>query len=237
MIFYILAGYVVSHLYKDIFSVTKAPSNSFGGAFGVLQRVFPFYKDRFLRIFPLYLYVITITIIFLLLTSFSNPNFTLLKLINNVTIIPLNYYMYIDNTVLTNPSWWLIPPAWSLGTELQAYIVLPFALMFKRFKIVLAFLSFVVYIVANFSIIHPDYFGYRLIVGVFFIFLLGSAIQSYEKTDKYFITAVWISILIFIPIFAYTNSFSPTYTKETFIGLLVGIPLVLLISKTKRKFH
>lgn len=222
VIFYILAGYVVSHIYTDILTSKQ-------------NRLFAFYRDRFLRIFPLYLYVLTITTVFLTLTSFANPNFTFLKVLNNITIIPLNYYMYIDSTILTKPSWWLIPPAWSLGTELQAYLLLPFALMFKRFKIVLALLSLTIYIVANFSILNPDYFGYRFIVGVFFIFLLGSAIQSYKKTDKYFIASIYLSILILIPIFIYTNSFSPTYTKETLIGLLVGIPLVLLISKTKMK--
>ncbi|MCF6331011.1 MAG: acyltransferase [Sulfurimonas sp.] len=220
VIFYILAGYVVSRIYIDIFAHKK-------------NKLFSFYKDRFLRIFPLYIYVVVITTIFLLSTSFSNPSFTVTNVINNLTIIPLNYFMYIDSTILSKPSWCLVPPAWSLATEIQAYILLPFALMYKRARITLALLSFVIFIVANFSIINPDYFGYRFLVGVFFIFLLGSAIHSYTKFDRYFILFIWISILVFIPIFTYTDSFSPTYTKETFIGILLGVPLVLILSKTK----
>ncbi len=220
VIFYILAGYVVSHIYIDIFAHKK-------------NKLFAFYKDRFLRIYPLYIYVVVITTLFLLLTSFSNPSFTTISVINNLTIIPLNYFMYIDSTILGEPSWWLVPPAWSLATELQAYILLPFALMFKRLKIALAIISFIIYIVANFSIINPDYFGYRFIVGVFFMFLLGSAIYSFTRGDRFFILFIWLSILIAVPIFSYTDSFSPTYTKETFIGILIGVPIILAISKLK----
>lgn len=222
VVFYILAGFVVSHLYTEIFAQRK-------------NKLVLFYRDRFLRIYPMYLYVLILTIIFLLITSFGNPKFTFLNMFNNLTIIPLNYYMYIDSTVLTNPKWWLIPPAWSLGTELQAYLFLPFVFIYKRVKIILALLSLFVYIIANFSIINPDYFGYRLLVGVFFIFLLGSSIQGYKKNDKIFIYSVWILLLLLVPVLSYTGSFSPTYTKETLIGLLFGMPLVLFLSKTKKK--
>lgn len=219
VIFYILAGFVVSHLYNNIYK---------GDILG-------FYKDRFFRIFPLYTSVLLLTLAFLLLTSFANPVYSPLKLLNNLTIIPLNYFMYIDSTILTNPSWWLIPPAWSLGTELQAYLLLPFALMFKRLKYTLIIITLTIYTLANFSIIHPDYFGYRFVVGVFFIFLAGSALQRYEKSDRFYIVVLWIAISLFA-IFAYfANSFSAAYTKETYIGLLLGIPLVSLISKSKIK--
>ncbi len=221
VIFYILAGFVVSHLYKDIFA--KAP-----------YAILALYKDRFQRIFPLYIYVITITTLFLLATSYANPTFTIANSVANLTIIPLNYFMYIDSTILTNPAWCLIPPAWSLGAELQAYLLLPFALIFKRVNLTLALLSFAIYTAANFSLINPDYFGYRLIAGVFFIFLLGAAIQSNKRQDKYYIIAIFTTIAALTLYFIYTNSFSQAYTKETFIGILLGIPLVYTLSHTKK---
>ena len=227
VMFYILAGFVVSHIYTDIIPNGK-------------NKIITFYKDRILRIFPLYLYIIMLTTFFLLLTSFGDAEFTPVNIMTNLTIIPLNYYMVIDNTILTTPDWWLIPPAWSLGTELQAYLLLPFALIFNRLKVFLALLSFFIYIVANFSVINPDYFGYRLVVGVFFIFLLGVSIQKVSaKTDtafdKPFILAVWLIILLSVPFFSYFDAFSPTYTKETFIGLLLGIPLVYAIAHSSIK--
>jgi peptidoglycan/LPS O-acetylase OafA/YrhL len=239
VIFYILAGYVVSHLLRDIYLLPSSlrlhprhceeakPTRQ------SLNALWAFYKDRFFRIFPLYTSVVLLTLLFLLLTSFANPAYAPLKLLYNLTVIPLNYYMYIDSAILTNPSWWLIPPAWSLGTELQAYLLLPFALMYKRVWFATVFLSFGIYMLANFSVIHPDYFGYRFIAGVFFIFLAGSALQRYEKADKLYIAVLWTAVSLFALFAYFTDSFSAAYTKETYAGLLIGIPLVLLLSKTK----
>jgi peptidoglycan/LPS O-acetylase OafA/YrhL len=228
VIFYILAGFVVSHLYLNILPKTK-------------DRIYLFYKDRFLRIFPLYIYVVIITLLFLFVTSYGNPKYNIQNLVSNFTIIPLNYYMYLDSTVLQKPSWCLIPPAWSLGAELQAYILLSIVLVLKKTKYILAILTMVVYVLANFSVFHPDYFGYRFLLGVFFIFLIGSCLQKIKSNktednfDKYFPLFVWIVILILTPIFYITNSFSPTWTKETFIGLLIGIPLIYFLTKIKIK--
>lgn len=229
VIFYILAGYVVSHLFNDIL-VEKN------------HRIVLFYKDRILRIFPLYMYTLILTLCFLALTSFGKPHYSLSAMVANILIIPLNYYMYYDFTILSNPNWCLIPPAWSLGTELQAYLLLPLVLLYRPLKIIAALLSLGVYLVANFSFLHPDYFGYRFIVGVFFIFVIGSTIQQTKThpTEKsffetYFPLFIWLTILLLVPLFYFLNCFSPTYTKETFIGLLVGIPLVSIASKCKCK--
>ena len=214
-IFYLLAGFVVSHLYFDIFANKK-------------NKLLQFYTDRIIRIFPLYIIVATITIIFLLITNYANPHFTLLKLLYNYTIIPLNYYMYIDSTILTNPKWQLIPPAWSLGTELLAYLLLPLALISKRFFYISFFTTLTIYIVANLNIINSDYFGYRFIIGVFFIFLFGSLIQQKKKIQTF---VLYILILI-IAFFLYKyNNLSGVYAKETLIGIIVGIPIVAYISK------
>lgn len=227
VVFYLLAGFVVSHLFHDILPRGR-------------YELFYFYRDRILRIFPLYLYVILLTLFFLLFTSFGEPNFTFKKMLYNLTIIPLNYYMYIDSTILTNPHWCLIPPAWSLGTELQAYILLSLVFLYKRVGILLSLVTFAVYIIANLSILQPDYFGYRFIIGVFFIFYTGSCIHKIVKNsairyERLFPLFILFAILIASVIFSYYHIFSPTYTKETFIGLVIGIPIVYLLSKTKIK--
>jgi peptidoglycan/LPS O-acetylase OafA/YrhL len=219
VLFYILAGYVTTFIYQEI--IPPSP-----------LRILYFYKDRLRRILPLYLVTLIVTLIFILLTSYGSPSLSFIKVLNNLTIIPLNYYMYIDSTILTNPSWNLIPPAWSLATELQAYLLLPFALISYHFRLIALLGSLFVYIVANFSYIHPDYFGYRFIIGVFFIFLIGSFIKSKEYT---LVTLLYIVITISISISIYGGFFSATYTKETFIGLLIGIPTIIAISKSKKR--
>ena len=218
-IFYILAGYVVSYLYSSIIPNRK-------------YKILLFYRDRINRIFPLYLYILILTIIFLLLTNYGNPNFTPLKLIYNITIIPLNFYMYIDSTILTEPSWCIIPPAWSLGTELQAYLLLPFAIISLRFRYISIFLSFIIYSLANLTLLQPDYFGYRFIIGVFFIFLIG----TYIKEDKYKpLILIWFLSLILILTITYLNLEKIAYARETTLGILIGIPLIYILSKIKIK--
>jgi peptidoglycan/LPS O-acetylase OafA/YrhL len=230
VLFYLLAGSVVSHLLTDILPGGKG-------------QLAAFYFDRSLRIFPLYLYILSLTALFLVLTSFGNPQFSFIRTINNLLIVPLNYFMFVDSTILTEPDWCLVPPAWSLGAELQAYILLPFVLRNRIIKVLLVLVSFAVYMLANISIIHPDYFGYRLIAGVFFIFVVGSSVQLNNSTtpnagdplDKWLPLTVWLIIFGSGIIFFYTNTFSPAYTKETFLGLLIGIPLIHLTTRTRKK--
>lgn len=227
VIFYILAGYVVSYLFSHIIPQGR-------------HKVWYFYLDRIRRIFPLYLYVLGLTLLFLVLTHYGTPNFSPLKLLGNLLIIPLNYYMLLDNTILTEPAWWLIPPAWSLGTELQAYILLPFALLYRYVRYAFILLSFFIYTVANFSLIQPDYFGYRLIVGVMFIFLVGSSLQRlhlhpHDRTEHMIIRTIWSATLVLISLSFALETYSVTYTVETFIGLIVGIPLVYLLSQSSIK--
>jgi len=226
VVFYLLAGYVVAGLWQEV--IPPGPG-----------KLFRFFRDRILRIMPLYLYVCLLTLAFLALTGYGNPEFDFFRLTGNFLVIPLNYYMVLDTTVLADPAWCLIPPAWSLGAELQAYILLPWALSEKWVKYLLAGLSFMVYMLANFSVLHPDYFGYRLIAGVFFIFLAGASIRlcrndrTRKKFDFWFPRGLWFVIAMLGMVFMKYGLFSPAYTKETFIGLLAGMPLVVAGAGTK----
>ncbi len=236
VMFYMLAGHVVSHLWEDIIPNSPNDRDNKG-------KLYRFYKDRVLRILPLYSYVALLTILFLFITGYADSKFSLLKLAGNFLIIPLNYYMLVDTTILTTPNWCLIPPAWSLGAELQAYILLPLCLINKSLKIFLTAASFGVYMLANFSIINPDYFGYRLIFGIFFIFAAGSSIQINQTTknrsgfnfNRLYPWLLWIFIACLGIFFLHQNLFGPAYTKETFIGIFAGIPLIYFPGKKKIK--
>ena len=158
--FYMLAGYVVCKLLTKNFSARE-------------PIYLPFYYERLLRILPNYFFVALLTLAFIAITGFGKPKLTFLSLFNNALVIPLNYYIYFDNSILTEPKWWLIPPAWSLGAELQAYLVLPLVVYFRSMKIIFSISSFVVFSLACVGILHTEHFGYRLLPGVLFIFILG----------------------------------------------------------------
>jgi len=231
VIFYILAGHVVTHLLFDVFWNRR-------------KSIFTFYKDRFLRIFPLYLFVSLITVVFLLSTSFGSPEFKPINVINNLLLIPLNYYMYIYDKLIiltsTNPPWWLIPPAWSLGAEFQIYLLLPFLIRFPLVGIFFFFCSLCVYSAANLNLIHSDYFGYRLIPGVLFIFMMGSIIQkaasgkasNYEKLT---LTVTYTFCILWFLYFVVEKHIYGAYTRETLLGIIVGAPIVYMNLKLKLK--
>lgn len=234
VIFYILSGFVVSNLYINIIPLKVKNKKPYSIFYFLL-----FIKNRIRRIFPLYFFILFLTISFLLITNFSNPNFTLFNIFTNLTVIPLNFYMWLENNILTDQKYVLIPPAWSLGTELQAYLLLPFTLIFSKIKYLLIIISFSIYMLANFNIIHTDYYGYRLIIGVFFIFILGSSLQKIStnqqnKFDKPFLISIWLITLI--SIFRYNTIEVKDYATETTIGILTGIPLIYFISKIKKEF-
>ena len=222
--FYMLAGFVVCHLFSKIFKSEK-------------PLYFHFYYERALRIFPQYLFIAGLTLIFIFTTKFGDPMFAFMALINNMVIIPLNYYMVFDNSILQQPKWWLIPPAWSLGVELQAYLVLPFIIYFRPIKILLAIASLAVFIVASMGVINTDYFCYRLLPGVLFIFILGTSIYKNTSTsgkpdlfDQHFPTIVYVSLLVLSAILGVSNMLSAPYVKETILGTLIGLPIVTFLA-------
>ncbi|MGY8688744.1 MAG: hypothetical protein ACKVHP_13550 [Verrucomicrobiales bacterium] len=45
----------------------------------------------------------------------------------NITMIPLNFLMYLDDV----QNFMLIEPAWSLGAEMQFYMIIPSILMWR----------------------------------------------------------------------------------------------------------
>ena len=216
VVFYLLAGMVSYKL------VSKNYKN----------QALSYYLDRIKRIFPLYLLVLVFSYIIYKLgaTSYfisSQPD--LMAYLSNLTIIPLSYFMYNDIDKFT-----LLPPVWSLGVELQFYLLAPFVLLCTKRILLLLVLSFIVYILASVGILHTDYFGYRLIVGVLFMFLVGVLIQKFIDGEKYFslISLIMVYVtLIIVSVYLYTINYKAPYNYETLFALLVGIPLLLKLPR------
>jgi peptidoglycan/LPS O-acetylase OafA/YrhL len=229
VMFYLLAGHVVSHLWDNVLPKGRC-------------RLARFYRDRALRILPMYLYITGLTLVFLAVTGYGAPHWSWLKLLGNLAVVPVNYYMVLDTAILTDPSWALIPTAWSLGAELQAYALLPLALVSRRWNLWLMGGSFLVYMLANAGVLHPDYFGYRLIFGVFFMFQTGACIQRTRfkplNSGDLNLILPWLLWGVFIlmgAVFSAFDLFGPAYTRETFLGMILGIPLVFFLGRTRIK--
>ncbi len=196
VVFYILAGYVTAHLFTKIFWNAPNPLKNY-------------FQDRFLRIFPLYIYVFMCTVIFLYMTQYGNPTFSFIKIMNNILIIPLNYgEILLDNrTIFTMKSFSTIaaiPQAGSLGLELQAYMILAFIVFYNKkfWKVLFGSLSLIIFAIAMFqNDVNTYFFGYIYLPGTFFMFLVGVSIYntSLEKNDhfdRYFYVYVYCTVVV-----------------------------------------
>ncbi len=150
--------------------------------------------------------------------------------------------MLIDSSILQDPKWRLVPPAWSLGVELQAYLLLPFIIYFKYVKIILAIISLCIFIIASIGIINTNHFGYRLLPGVFFMFILGASI--YKNTadngnsdlfDLYFPIIVYIILLFLLIILGINKMLITPFVRETILGVIIGLPIIVYLGNHKIK--
>ncbi|MCP1831707.1 peptidoglycan/LPS O-acetylase OafA/YrhL [Bradyrhizobium sp. USDA 4532] len=213
--FFIISGYVMSLL---ILKHYTAPTD--------FAR---FYLDRAARLFPQYLFYLGLTLLTVKLLGITNiylQDRGPVYVAANSLILPVGYYMFgLDHALY-------LPQAWSLGLELTFYLTFPvFWHSPKALKIALACASMLIFAAAIGGIVDTDRFGYRLLPGVFFIFVTGSALAKREWT---FVSLTGIATLAaMLLILAMPTLYAVHYNKEVVAGIIVGIPAVYLLSKMR----
>jgi peptidoglycan/LPS O-acetylase OafA/YrhL len=226
--FYVVSGYVMTGLLR----------NHYAGVRGIPR----FYADRVLRLFPHYLAIGILTFVWFATTRAHTeylritPNAA--DFLNNLLVVPLNFYMFNHSDEFT-----LIPPAWSLGAEIQFYLVVPFALLaagvYVRRWLIAA--SAAVFIVASFGYINSDWYGYRLLPGVLFMFLLGSSLydlhhaSSSRMSGALLCGAIAAIAAIMWMALALAGKLGLPYNRETLLGLIAGVTAVNLLAPRRRR--
>lgn len=214
--FFLLSGFTMQSLMQRYYMSYKLVTN--------------FYVDRALRLYPQFLFYAISTLILVKIFNIASPYLAdtqALKVFLNFTMLPLGFYMLgLDNCLV-------IPPAWSLGLELSFYITFPFILLSRSF-ILMLISSFGIFFLAYLEIINTDYFGYRLLPGVLFIFLAGS-VMSYNlkiSNSAWFRKipyVIWgMSVILFTKLYFSINYNTP-YSKDVLIGIIIGIPALLAL--------
>lgn len=223
VMFYLISGYVMTGLLRKHYTGWKD--------------IPAFYLDRVLRLYPQYLFFAALTLAWAMLTD-SRTGFLryapgAADIINNLTVIPLNFFMFNQTDHYT-----LIPPAWSLGAEMQFYLLMPLLLLL-RLRATALLGSFAVYALAAWGTIHTEWFGYRLLPGVLFMFLLGSWLYECRRARgaRRCVAAgiAWLALGGVLLVLGAYGRLNAPYNVETLVGLLIGLPLLHFLGRMSRR--
>lgn len=218
--FYLISGYVMAGLVERHYA---AP-----------HRMPWFYLDRLLRLMPQYLIYAAAVLVWQLWTGartlFLARDPTWGDLFNNLTVVPLNFYMYNGSDQYT-----LIPPAWSLGAELQFYLLAPAMLIWPRLGLALAGASLLVHVGALHGWLNTDWYGYRLLPGILWVFGLGMLMFHWHRLRPRWATALAVAApVLALLTWLYLRSrglHAAPYHQEVLVGWALGVPLVHWLSR------
>lgn len=216
--FYLISGYVMTGLLRSHYAGWRD--------------IGAFYADRGLRLLPQYFALALMTLIWYYWTrqstAFLQHSPGGMELLANFFVVPLNYFMFNQIDQFT-----LIPPAWSLGAEIQFYLLMPLILLLRaRWLVIVG--SFLVFAVAAWGMIHTDYYGYRLLPGVLVFFMLGSLLydaREHPLQRKTVCISALVAVLIGAAILWGSGHLQLPYNRETLLGACVGIPALYFLGR------
>lgn len=213
--FYLISGFVMTLL--------------IGKYYYDARRIGAFYLDRCIRLFPQFLFYSIVTILLagvLVLSSRWLANCTIGDYAMNLVMLPIGYFKLFENNCL------VIPQAWSLGLELSFYLMIPLTLLHPHMVKWVAVASLAVFIAAYIGFIDTDLFGYRLLPGTFFIFLMGAALANPKLFWPGQNLCFWLlSLLMFNALFANPAWMDLKYNKEVLLGIVIGVPALAALSR------
>jgi len=194
-----------------------------------------YYLNRALRILPQYFFALILGMAIFLSGGSSyylSVSPSMFDWIQNILLVPLNFFMFTGIDHFT-----LVPPAWSLALEIQFYFLMPFIARLKFHYFVFLFVSsLTLFIFSQLHYLNLEYFGYRLLPGMLFVFLTGYLFYSHFEVMRVInsIKALWIVSFIYLIVILAFRLVQP-FNLEVVLGLLVGLPVTYIFSG-KRNF-
>ena len=194
-----------------------------------------FYKRRFLRVFPLYIFVILLSyFLFDYSPSFSTLFFTL--------ILAPNIPHFLGG------GWAVSPQIWTIGTEIQFYLIGPIIIKyFKKLLLVTIFLfvslsilpHIILYVLNRFTqdqeifnLVNRAFFCLKfnwIVCGGIFAILYVKQYPFIEWINKKKILSCFI---ILLPFLLWAINFRLTYFGEEIYSILFSFSMLIMVSNT-----
>lgn len=218
--FYLISGFVMTGLVRTYYTEYR--------------KVPLFYLDRMARIFPQYLFFLALTVSSHYFLRFTSPYLgeaSIIGVLGNLLVIPLDFYMFSGAIA----GYTYIPQAWSLGLELMFYLLFPL-IMISRARTPVFVASVLFWLVAAFRVVDPDVWGYRLLPGTLFVFLLGSFIYD-NRTPTLRHPAVILFFVMAgcaIALLGLGRPDAPNNIWEVLLGMFIGIPMLFVLAHRAR---
>ena len=217
--FFLISGFVMTGLVRSYYQgYRKVPA---------------YYLDRLARIFPQYLFFLLLALASYFLLGISTPyltNVSLAGVAANFLVVPLDFFMYSPRIAGSQ----FMPQAWSLGLELTFYILLP-VILISRGRNLWFIASLIVWLLAAFGAIDTDAWGYRMLPGTLFIFLVGSYIYDIRRLSVTHPAVLLLAVMIVCAIvLSASGKIKLQYNFEVLFGLFVGVPVLFVLARFER---
>lgn len=207
--FFLLSGYVMTALIERHYAS--------------LDQLVPFYLDRAMRLFPQFLLYSAISLVLIFTfrpQSWFLSDVTPWTALVNLTMVPLNFFHFFPHAQT-------IPQAWSLGLESQFYLAIPFILVL-RLRVPALIVSLLLFLLPYFHVVTPDTWGYRMLPGTLFVFLMGSLLRTRDHPRLLLLAYAAVAVL---GVFAIAKPADSVY--DVLFGVLIGFPIVMALTKLK----